>query len=201
MLKFKIIRGKIKEDLIRSTVHCLGVIIMNVIENICPTCKTKNELEAIVCGNCGAALEDPFMDPGHRTKTTDMQAVVLDRIRDWSIDEAAVPARGIAVYVEGSFNAAYVDSKGEIVIGRKEGTTSDVALDLSPLGGYHLGLSRRHAVIRRREHGYELLDLGSVNGTWLNDERLLPHKPYPLASGSHMHLGRMRLVVLYRPVH
>jgi len=45
-----------------------------------------------------------------------------------------------------------------------------------------------------------VLDLGSANGTWLNDERLLPYKSYPLASGSHLRLGRMRLFVLYRPL-
>ena len=79
------------------------------------------------------------------------------------------------------------------------GTTSEALFDLAPLGGYHLGLSRRHAVIWRNQHGYEVLDLGSVNGTWLNDERLIPHKPYPLASGSHLRVGRMRLLVVYRP--
>jgi pSer/pThr/pTyr-binding forkhead associated (FHA) protein len=173
---------------------------MNVSENICPVCKHKNELEAIVCGNCGATLEDPFTDPGARTKTTDMEALTPERIRDWSIDRSTVPDSGIAVYVEGGLNPVYIDSKREFVIGRKIGTTSEGLLDLSPLGGYHLGVSRQHVVIRRAEHGYEMLDLGSANGTWLNDERLLPHKSYPLASGSHLRLGRMRLFVLYRPL-
>jgi hypothetical protein len=175
---------------------------MNVSENICPVCKNKNELEAIVCWHCGAALDDPFMDPGARTKSTDMQAPVPGRIRDWFIDEAGVPDSGIAVYVEGAFTPAFIDTRGEFVIGRRAGTTSgvsEVLLDLSPLGGYSLGLSRRHAVIRRTEHGYDMLDLGSVNGTWLNDERLVPHKYYPLASGSHLRLGSMRLFVLYHP--
>jgi pSer/pThr/pTyr-binding forkhead associated (FHA) protein len=173
---------------------------MNVSENVCPVCKNKNELEAIVCGHCGAALEDPFMDPGAKTKTTDMSAVVPERIRDWSIEEAAAPDRGIAIYLAGDLHPAYIESKEEIVIGRKVGTTSDVSLDLSPSGAYHLGISRRHAVIQRTEHGYEVLDLGSVNGTWLNDQRLVPHKSYPLASGSYLRLGRMRLFVLYRPL-
>lgn len=172
---------------------------MNITENLCPVCKNKNELEAVVCGYCGAALEDPFMDPGAKTKTTDLQAVDLERIRDWSIDEATIPDGGIAVYLEGGFNPVYVDSKEEIVIGRKAGVTSDVSLDLSPSGGYHLGISRRHAVIRRTGQGYEVLDLGSVNGTWLNDERLVPHKSYPLVSGSHLRLGSMRLFVRYHP--
>lgn len=172
---------------------------MNVAQKICPICKNKNELEAIVCGHCGAALEDLIMDPGTTTKTTDMQSLVPEGIGDWPIDEAAVPDRGIAVYVKGTFSPAYVDSKDHFVVGRRIRTTSEGLLDLSPMGGYNLGLSRRHALIQRTEHGYEILDLGSVNGTWLNEERLHPHKAYPLASGSHLRLGRMRLFVLYRP--
>jgi pSer/pThr/pTyr-binding forkhead associated (FHA) protein len=42
------------------------------------------------------------------------------------------------------------------------------------------------------------MDLSSTNGTWLNDERLIPHKPYPLTSGSQLRLGRMRFVILFR---
>ena len=172
---------------------------MEVSENVCLVCNTKNELEAIVCSQCGAALEDPFMDPGASTKTTGMQALDPERFKGWSVEEAAIPDSGIAVYVEGAFHPAYIDSNKEFVLGRKVGKTSEGLFDLAPLGGYHLGLSRRHAVIRRTEHGYEVLDLGSANGTWLNDERLIPHKSYPLVSGSHLRLGRMRLFVLFRP--
>jgi hypothetical protein len=175
---------------------------MNVSENICPVCKTKNELEAIVCGHCGAPLDDPSIDSGHKTKTTDMQAVTPEMIRDWSLKEAkeaVVPESGIAFYVDGHSMPAYIDSKGEFVLGRKVGTTSEVLLDLAPFGGYSLGLSRRHVIIRWTGDDYEVLDLGSVNGTWLNEEKLVPHTSYPLPSGSHLRLGRMRLVVLYQP--
>jgi hypothetical protein len=171
---------------------------MNVSEIFCPVCKRKNKREAVVCRHCGASLENLFMDSGPQTKTTDMPALDPERLRAWSIDPAMVPDEGIAVYVEGAGSPVYLDSRAEFVLGRKVGMTSEPLLDLAPSGGYHLGLSRRHAVIRRAGQGYELMDLGSVNGTWLNDQRLVPHQPYPLASGSHLRLGRMRLVVLYR---
>lgn len=172
---------------------------MSILENVCPVCKTRNELEAVVCSHCGAALDDPFLDPGARTKTSDMPALTPDAIRGWTIDRTAVPDRGIAVYIEGQTRPTCVDLREEFVLGRRVGSTSESLLDLSPYGAYHLGLSRRHAVIRRTEGGYEVLDLGSVNGTWLNEERLTPHKFYSLTSGSHLRLGRMRLVVLYGP--
>jgi len=178
-------------------------MIMHDSEKVCPVCKTKNELEAIVCGHCGAKLDDPFMDSGH--KTTDMQALTPEMIGYWSFKEAkevVIPNSGIAFYIEGQSNHAYIDSKGEFVLGRKSGTTSgttsEILLDLGPFGGYGLGLSRRHAVIRWTGGGYEVLDLGSINGTWLNEKRLIPHKSYPLPSGSYLRFGRMRLLVLYK---
>jgi hypothetical protein len=176
---------------------------MAVSENICSVCNTRNELESTVCRQCGAALGDPLIETGFKTKTTDMQAVTPDMIREWNAKEARVvepPDIGIAFYVEGYSRPAAMDSKGEFVLGRKVGATSESLLDLAPFGGYSMGLSRRHVVIRRTSDGYKLLDLGSVNGTWLEEERLVPHQLYPLPSGSHLRLGRMRLLVLYRPV-
>jgi ribosomal protein L40E len=178
-------------------------MIMTVSENICPVCKTANQLEATVCRQCGATLGNPLIDTGLRTKTTDMQAVTPEMIREWSLQvekEVAVPDGGIAFYVDGHSMPAYIDPDGDFVLGRAVGTSSEQLLDLAPFGGYSLGLSRRHAVIRRIQDGYELLDLGSVNGTWLEEERLVPHRSYPLPSGSHLRLGRMRLLVLYRSV-
>ena len=171
-------------------------------ENICPVCKTRNELEASFCVHCGARLDRPIRTR-HKTKTTDMQAPTPEMIREWILKnarEAVVPDSGIAFYVDGHSMPAYIDSEGEFVIGRKVDTASGLLLDLAPFGGYSLGLSRRHVVVRRTPDGYEVLDLGSVNGTWLNEERLVPHQTYPLPSGSHLRLGRMRILVLYRPV-
>jgi len=174
---------------------------MAVSENICPACQSSNELEALICRHCGAALDSPSIEAGFRTRTTDMQALTPEMIRDWSINEEVefvVPQTGIAFYVDGHSKPAAMDSKGDFVLGRKSEKTSERLLDLSPFGAYSMGLSRRHIYIRRVSDGYELFDLGSVNGSWLNEERLVPHQSYKLPSGSHLRLGRMRLWVLYR---
>ncbi len=34
-------------------------------------------------------------------------------------------------------------------------------------------VSRRHAIVRRLDSGLALEDLGSLNGTWINDERIV----------------------------
>ena len=171
-------------------------------ENICPVCQTKNDPGANFCVQCGAPLGDPSSESEHKTKTTDMQAMSPEMIQEWiakNTKEAIVPERGIAFYVDGYSSPAYIDSKEEFVLGRKVGTTTELLLDLAPFGGYSLGLSRRHVIIRQTKEGYEIRDLGSVNGTLLNEERLVPHQTYPLPAGSHLRLGRMRILVLYKP--
>ena len=176
---------------------------MNISENTCPACHTRNDLHAIVCAHCGAALEDPFVNSAYKTRTAALDdSSAPDIMSAWLSEETtelAVPDIGIAFYVDGHSMPAYMDSQAEFVLGRSAGPTSETLLDLAPFGGYSLGLSRRHALIRRTADGYEVMDLGSVNGTWLEEEKLAPQKSRPLLSGSHMRLGRMRIFVLYKP--
>jgi hypothetical protein len=176
---------------------------MNITENICPACHTKNELHAIVCEHCGATLDDPFIDSAYKTRTAALsEEQTSELVSAWLTEETTeltVPDSGVAFYVDGHSMPAYMDSQPEFVLGRSAGPTSEVLLDFAPFGGYSLGLSRRHALIRRAADGYEVMDLGSVNGTWLDEEKLVPHQPRSLLSGSHLRLGRMRIFVLYKP--
>jgi len=176
---------------------------MSVAENICPVCKTVNEIDAIVCEHCGATLEYPALDLERTSKTSSMDALTPQRIRKWALNEAPVaeaPDRGIAFHVEGYSRPAHMDSTREFILGRYAGAPSELLLDLSPFGAYSMGLSKRHAIVQPTGDGYTVMDLGSFNGTWLNDEKLNPHTSYPLASGSHLRLGRMQILVLYRPI-
>lgn len=168
---------------------------MKITEKICPVCRTSNLSDALLCRQCGARLDDPSAP---QTGTTEVGALPPELLKDWSIKATKIPERGIDFHIEGRFDPVHIDPRGEFVLGRKTGKTSEILLDLAPFRGYALGVSRRHAVVRRTEDGYEVMDLGSVNGTWLNEERLTPHAPSLLPSGSHLRLGRMRLFVLYK---
>lgn len=44
-------------------------------------------------------------------------------------------------------------------------------------------IGRRHARIEKNERGYCIIDLGSVNHTFLNGQRMIPNQPYPLSNG------------------
>ena len=176
--------------------------ILDIFEKFCPVCKQKNQPEVIVCVRCGTPLETFAMDDIGVTRTTEVQTRVVERTGELLINEALTPADGIAMYLAGTSEPVFLSSEKDFVIGRRAGEdgTMGAFLDLAKWGGYQLGLSKRHAMIRRTEHGYEVIDLSSTNGTWMNDDQLLPDKLYPLASGSQLRLAKMRLFVLYRLV-
>jgi diguanylate cyclase (GGDEF)-like protein len=50
-------------------------------------------------------------------------------------------------------------------------------------------ISRRHCRVLLRDEQVLLEDLGSTNGTWLNDDMIESGVPVPLRSGDHINLG------------
>ena len=138
------------------------------------------------------------MDAVATTRNADLGNNPSETIEDLLLDKTLIPLDGIAVYIAGTAKPVFLNSQDEFLIGRKMEESPEPFCDLTNLGGYLLGLSRRHAKVRRTAIGYEIIDLSSTNGTWLNDQRLIPHKPYPLTSGSQLRLGRMRFVILFR---
>ena len=174
---------------------------MEINEKFCPVCKNKNDRNAIVCVHCGASLDFPHPDAMVTTRNAEVPGMVPAEIIESPIDNKLIPEDGIAIYAAGTSKPVYLRFDKELIFGRKaEEPVEGNLLDLSELGGYQAGISRRHAKICRGENGYELVDLASTNGSWLNEQRLSPNKPYPLASGSQLRFGRMRLLILYNSV-
>ena len=61
---------------------------------------------------------------------------------------------------------------------------SDIFLD-------DVTVSRRHAEIRRRDGKFFVQDKGSLNGTYVNRQRV---EETPLASGDELQIGKFKLV-------
>jgi len=171
---------------------------LNPSGKFCPICKHKNPHTATVCSYCGALLEENLTNRVATTKNTGGQINILTENVGSFIDIALIPEGGIGIYIEGAPKPYYLQMDKELIIGRKPEAALETFLDLAGIDAFNLGISRRHAMIRRKEYGYEISDLASTNGTWLNNERLVPNKPYPLTSGSQVSVGRMRFFVLYR---
>jgi pSer/pThr/pTyr-binding forkhead associated (FHA) protein len=68
-------------------------------------------------------------------------------------------------------------------------------LDFTPHGAMRHGVSRRHALIRPSEGTLNLIDQGSTNGTWINGQRLMPGREFPLTDGDTIELGALRMTL------
>ena len=66
---------------------------------------------------------------------------------------------------------------------------SDIFLD-------DVTVSRRHAEFRRENGEFRVVDIGSLNGTYVNRE---PVESAVLANGDEIQIGKFRLVFLTRP--
>lgn len=177
---------------------------MEISERFCPICKNKNDSIAITCKYCGGLLNDTRTVQAVTNRNTDGLSVDPIEIPDTFIDYGLIPKDGIAIYAAGISKPMYLPMDKELIIGRKKGETSeafidfsDSFLDFSGLDGFNMGLSRRHALIRRSEFGFVVVDLSSTNGTWLNNKRLTPNEPYPFENGAQMRFGLLQILVTY----
>jgi hypothetical protein len=81
-------------------------------------------------------------------------------------------------------------NKESISIGRRDVKRGGmVDIDLTPFDSGKTA-SRRHAVIEGQAGKYLLRDQDSVNGTWVNNQRLDPRQPHPLQEGDIITFGR-----------
>jgi hypothetical protein len=80
--------------------------------------------------------------------------------------------------------AEYSLMKDEISIGR--GEENDVVIP-------HASVSRQHARLMRRDGGFELMDLNSTNGSYVDDRQV--HGSAFLSAGTQLRLGDIRFVL------
>lgn len=150
---------------------------------ICAQCGHQNQLTANFCSSCGADL-----DKGDNISNTTMTVTAI------------VDSSGEAVQVELDELPPGV---GMLVVTRGPNSGSRFALD-EPLvtAGRHpdsmiflddITVSRRHAEVRKVEGGYKVADVGSLNGTYLNRQRV---EEADLHEGDELQIGAFKLLFL-----
>jgi ribosomal protein L40E len=167
--------------------------------NFCPVCKFKNPIEATTCKTCGHQLIrlSGNATTDHVEKNNPQSKTVAATFEPLSTG-ILIPPLGISVYLSNQIPIVTWFAK-ELYLGRKM-ETGEMDVDLTPFGGFQLGVSRQHALIQTTEAGYQITDTESSNGTWLRDQRLLPNQAYLLPSGETIRLGNMLLIVYYAEV-
>lgn len=80
---------------------------------------------------------------------------------------------------------------------RRQGIEPEIDLGIPPIDR---GVSTQHAVLRIRDSGLTITDLGSTNGTTLNDadEFLANGQEVPLADGDRIHVGAWTTITVIK---
>lgn len=162
----------------------------------CPVCKRKNEEDVVQCAYCGAEM-GPADKSAPTTEKISGATIAFPKPPRVKTD-LLIPDGGIAVFLLDTANPIAVYAIDEFVLGRASEGSLEEIVDLTPYGAFSSGVSRRHALIRRKKNGYEIIDLDSTNGTWVNEKRLTPTKAYELQNGATIRMGQLRLQILIR---
>lgn len=164
----------------------------------CRECNAHQYEGALFCSECGSLLTQeprettdvlPFADHHPRPLTS-----LPD---DWQVEHLAAEKR-LTFVIPHKRQRRIVALSEQIIVGRstKEGDAQP-ELDLSDEDGAELGVSRIHAAIQWSNYGLVLSDLGSTNGTLLNNSRLPAQRPFPLRSGDELRFGDLLVHVFF----
>ena len=169
----------------------------------CTQCGHANPEDARFCSNCGTPLTRSVPppvpgvpgDPGDSTSTISLGAVEAgegDTGDDLSADQAgveALPPNTALLVVKRGPNAGsrFLLDSDSTTAGRHP--ESDIFLD-------DVTVSRRHAEFYRQGGRFTVRDVGSLNGTYVNRERI---EETDLSGGDEVQVGKFRLVFLLGP--
>lgn len=140
-------------------------------ELACPGCGHHNEIGANFCSLCGAVLAEPELE------------VHTESVPSLGVDDLEDPP--ILVVVRGSnAGSRFALTSSVVKIGRHP--ESEIFLD-------DVTVSRRHAEVRRTAGGYSVVDVGSLNGTYVNGSRV---EATELREADQLQVGKFKFVVV-----
>jgi pSer/pThr/pTyr-binding forkhead associated (FHA) protein len=158
-----------------------------VADVFCNNCGHKNPLGANFCSSCGTPLEKSVDDPTTITFLVDGGGEVGEADIAFDLDD--IPADGgLLVVVRGPNAGARLALVKDVTTAGRH-PEADLFLD-------DVTVSRRHAEFRSDAGEFVVVDVGSLNGTYVNRE---PVDTAVLANGDEVQIGKFRLVFLTGP--
>jgi hypothetical protein len=148
----------------------------------CPECGHHNREVARFCGRCGASL----------LETVEGEATLSFSVEENAADTGVMDAVGeegpmLVIRLGGGRSGdQYMLAPETTTVGRAP--NADVFLD-------DVTVSRDHAVLERRPDGIYLKDQGSLNGTYVNRQRVDSTR---LTDGDELQIGKYRLTFIER---
>ena len=161
---------------------------------ICPICQHVNPPDAVQCEQCKVSFTADSSTVDVSESLSQMAVSASEQIRQ--THEHLAPD-DVVFYVAGEIQPLVIQSGREIILGRSVDDAPSFVVDMTQFHGHLLGVSRKHALLTRVVDGYTVEDLDSTNGTWLNDERLVPRQTYPVISGDQLRIGQLVLFVYF----
>jgi pSer/pThr/pTyr-binding forkhead associated (FHA) protein len=156
-----------------------------VVPVFCNNCGHRNPEGVNFCSSCGNALLTDGDDATITLHPTDENGEVTDE--DPTLTMVEIPhGSGVLVITRGTnMGARYLLSEDVTRAGRHP--ESDIFLD-------DITVSRRHAEITHIDGGtFSIRDVGSLNGTYVNRERI---DQASLLPGDEVQIGKFKLVYL-----
>jgi pSer/pThr/pTyr-binding forkhead associated (FHA) protein len=156
----------------------------------CTQCGQQNPDDSKFCARCGAPLTVPATPPvpaAEQTTTISMTSIEPteehgDELPDVGVESLPVGSALLVVKRGPNAGSRFLLDKDVTTVGRHP--ESDIFLD-------DVTVSRRHAEFHRIDDQFLVRDVGSLNGTYLNRERL---EESPLTGGDEVQIGKFRLV-------
>jgi hypothetical protein len=154
-----------------------------VADVFCNTCGHRNPGNANFCSSCGNPLETQSEE--HTITLTPIDPDGVDEQLDVGLDDLPDGAATLVVTRGPGAGSRFVLDGDVVQAGRHP--DSDIFLD-------DVTVSRRHAELVRSGPGWIVKDVGSLNGTYVNRQRI--EDSSPLANGDEVQIGRFKLVFL-----
>mgnify|MGYP002713025281 CR=1 FL=1 len=162
----------------------------------CRDCGATQYEGTLYCSECGRNLiQDskqetdvlPFSEFAHRPPPPPASELEIS---------STAEAKQVTFMIPSSRHRYTLPLTEQINIGRAfEDTKTN--LDLAEDNGIELGVSRSHALLQWSNKGVVIMDLGSTNGTFLNNHHLPANKPYPLQSGDELRFGELLVHIFF----
>ena len=151
----------------------------------CKKCGHRNDSDAFFCSSCGGGLDVDGDKTVIIAKVDPLQDAMGPQ-DNASIDLRSLPRNSATLMVRSGPQAGerFLLASAMTRLGRHP--DSEISLD-------DISVSRRHAEIERQDSEYVLRDSGSLNGTYVNQQRV---DSVVLQQGDEILVGRFRLIFL-----
>ena len=163
----------------------------------CPYCQAENPENTLFCDECGSYLQE-----GNQKETDLLAAAEVTWMEREEMGEASgvdvTSPLGLKLTILDSGRDVEVPLTKEVNIGRLDpASVWFPEVDLTRDDALHKGVSRHHAKITKRGNEVFIEDLDSINGTFLNRNKLIPYLPQALKSGDELRFGKLILRVSF----